>query len=72
MTDHNSAQLHWFGMPDFQQEKQVPHAMVNIRFPDAAALEEFCRLTGMRLTEKTKSAWYPEREAKDTGMKRWK
>lgn len=72
MKDDNSPQMHWFGMPEFEQEKQEPFAKINIRFADQAALEKFTKVTGMKITEKTKSAWYPTRNPSDTGMKRWK
>ena len=72
MKDHNSAQFHWLGMPDFEQQKQEPFAMINVRFEDEAALLAFAEATGMKLTQKTKSTWYPQRGPSDTGMKRWK
>ena len=68
----NSPQLHWLGMPDFEQKKQTPFAAINVRFEDEAALLAFAEATGMKLTQKTKSAWYPQRGSSDTGMKRWK
>ena len=72
MKDHNSEQLHWLGMPDFEQKKQEPFAMINVRFKNEAALLAFAEATGMKLTKKTKSAWYPQRGPSDTGIKRWK
>ena len=69
---HNSAQLHWLGMPDFEQQKQEPFAMINVRFEDEVALLAFVEATGMKLTQKTKSTWYPQRGPSDMGMKRWK
>ena len=72
MKNQNSAQLHWLGMPDFEQEKQEPFAAINVRFKDEAALLAFAEATGMKLTQKTKSAWYPQHGPSDTGMKRWK
>ena len=65
-------QDHWQKMPDFVQEKQTPFAHVNIRFPDQEALDEFIAKTGMKLTPKTKSAWYPEAKPSGVGMMRWK
>lgn len=72
LNDPNQPELHWLEMPYFRQEKQRPHAAINIRFEDEDALQEFCRATGLRLTSKTKSAWFPEKAKSDTGMKRWK
>jgi hypothetical protein len=70
--NENDPQKHWLDMPDFTQIRQKPYAAVNIRFECEADLAEFCRITGLKLTEKTKSAWYPDAAKKDTGMKRWK
>jgi hypothetical protein len=67
----NSPKEHWVDMPEFTQEKQKPFACVNLRFEDEQALADFCALTGLKLTQKTKSAWYPDRPPSDTGMKRW-
>ena len=67
----NNPWEHWIGMPDFEQEKLKPFAMVNMRFETEEDLIEFCKVTGLTLTGKTKSAWYPKKEPSDTGMKRW-
>ena len=68
----NSPEEHWCGMPEYEQEKQRPYAAVNVRFETQKDLEDFCELTGLVLTPKSKSAWFPEAAKKDTGMKRWK
>jgi len=49
----------WVGMPEFVQEKQKPFSLIKFRFRDAKDLEEFSKLIGQPLTERTKSAWYP-------------
>lgn len=67
----NNAYEHWVGMPDFEQEKQAPYACVNVRFENEEDLIRFSQLTGLKLTSKTKSAWFPEAKPKDTGYKRW-
>ena len=67
----NVAQEHWTDMPEFVQEKQKPYACVNLRFETEKDMLDFCALTGLKLTAKSKSAWYPEKEKSDTGMKRW-
>ena len=62
----------WDDMPEFEQRKQEPFAMINVRFEDESALLAFAEATGLKLTNKTKSTWYPQRSISDTGMKRWK
>ena len=53
----------WTGMPDFEQEKQVPYdKMITIRFRNQQDYEEFAKLIGQPLTERTKSIWYPKLE----------
>lgn len=74
MEDQDDRQLHakhWVAMPEFHQEKQQPYACVNVRFASEAELAEFCRITGMKLTARSKSAWFPEREDSRVGFKRW-
>ena len=72
MIHPNDPQLHWFGMPDFKQEKIEPYAEITLRFDNEKDLQKFCEKTGLKITPKTKSAWYPQKEKSDTGMKRWK
>ena len=49
----------WKEMPEFVQEKQKPHAQIVFRFENENDLQEFARLIGQKLTNKTKSAWFP-------------
>lgn len=50
----------WVGMPEFTQEKQRPYAQIIFRFNDERDLQEFAKLIGQKLTNKTKSAWHPK------------
>ena len=67
----NDADAHWTGMPDFEQEKETSYACVNIRFDSKEDLEKFNQLTGLRLTQKSKSGRYPFREPSGIGLLRW-
>ena len=60
----------WKGMPEFEQEKQEPHAKINFRFENEEDLQEFAELIGQKLTSKTKSAWYPYKPHRKAGPKR--
>lgn len=60
MSDDSVQKKEWVGMPEFVQEKQEPYAKIIFRFENAQALEEFSKLIGQPLTQKTKSAWHPQ------------
>ena len=49
----------WQDMPEFLQDAKHPYALINIRFDTKKDLEDFAALVGQRLTQKTKSIWYP-------------
>lgn len=51
---------HWKDMPEFVQEKQKPYSQIIFRFNNEEDLQEFSKLIGQKLTNKTKSAWHPE------------
>ena len=49
----------WWGMPEyFHQEYQ--YAVAEFYFETDEDLEDFIEKTGMAITEKTKSTWYPD------------
>lgn len=50
----------WKEMPEFVQEKQKEYAKIIFRFRDESDLISFSKLIGQKLTNKTKSTWYPE------------
>lgn len=67
----NTPEEHWLNMPEFKQEKQEPFACLNLRFETEEDMKEFCKLTGLKLTSKTKSAWFPEKKSSGVGSFRW-
>lgn len=50
---------HWWGMPEFVQNKKEPHAKIIVRFESEDDLQDFARIIGQKLTKKTKSIWHP-------------
>lgn len=50
----------WEGMPEFVQEKKEEYAKIIFRFNNEEDLQEFAKLIGQKLTNKTKSAWHPQ------------
>lgn len=64
-----AAQAEWQQMPEFVQNKQEPYAAVMFRFQTEEDLAEFAELIGQKLTQKTKSSWYPFRPHRDPARK---
>ena len=53
----------WQDMPEFIQEKtDKPYAQIIFRFANEKDLQDFAKLIGQKLTNKTKSAWHPQIE----------
>jgi len=61
----------WVGMPEFVQEEQKPYSQITIRIANADDLKEFSELIEQKLTDKTKSIWYPELTRGANSKKRW-
>jgi hypothetical protein len=61
----------WKDMPEFVQERQDPYAKIIIRFEIKEDLEEFSKLIGQKLTQKTKSIWHPELQRGINSAKRY-
>ncbi len=53
-------EIEWDGMPEFVQEKKEPYSKINVRFNNEEDLQEFAKLIGQKLTNKTKSIWHPQ------------
>lgn len=51
----------WWGMPKFEMGDATPKHRVTLNFLTTEDLQEFAKLTGLRLTAKTDGAWYPPR-----------
>ena len=49
----------WKDMPEFVQDKKEPYAKIIIRFDSEEDLQDFSKLIGQKLTNKTKSLWHP-------------
>lgn len=60
MTDDKKvAEKEWVGMPEFVQDKKEPFAKIIIRFETEEDLANFAKLIDQKLTNKTKSIWFP-------------
>ena len=50
----------WQGMPEFQQDDLAPHRTIKVHFEDDAAVADFGRQIGQKVTEKTRYIWHPK------------
>ena len=50
----------WEGMPEYKNEDLTSFQEIKIHFRNEKDIEEFCQLIGQKITEKTRSIWYPE------------
>jgi len=52
---------HWVGMPDFVQNKKEPYKLLTVHLQDSEEIRSsFARVTQQKITNKTKSIWYPK------------
>ena len=62
----------WEGMPEFIQEKKEAYSKIIVRFDDEDDLQEFAKMIGQKLTNKTKSIWHPKLVRGINSNKRYK
>lgn len=62
---------YWVGMPACDQPDKKPHKTVYVHFRNEEDYKAFQTLIGDKLSEKTKSIWYPKREVQDLWSQRW-
>ena len=52
----------WRGMPSMTQNDNSPHRQIIISFQSPEDVKAFAKLTGLSITDKTRSSWWPYRE----------
>ena len=52
----------WQGMPEYDNEDKTAQQQIIINFKSFDDVQKFSELMGQKITEKTKSLWYPEAE----------
>jgi hypothetical protein len=62
MQDQTQTERHWQNMPEFNQQNKTATRQIIVSFDDEQAVREFARKLGIKLTAKTKSIWFPERQ----------
>jgi dTDP-4-amino-4,6-dideoxygalactose transaminase len=56
----NDWKKEWKDMPEYYNEDLSPHRSLIVHFTDEKAVQDFMKATGLKLTEKSKFAWYPK------------
>ena len=52
----------WEGMPEFDNDDLKPYKQIRVSFQCEEDMQAFAKLVGNKITEKTKSIWYPKME----------
>ena len=63
IKDKNEA-AEWLGMPEFEIQGGL-HKQIIVSFEDEESRQEFGRICGYNLTDKTNSVWFPDRPTDD-------
>jgi hypothetical protein len=66
-----NAEEEWKGMPEFDQQDKNSFRHIIVHFETQSDVDEFSRLIGQNLTDKTKSIWHPQQIRMDTESKRY-
>lgn len=70
-VDLDSWRAHWKQMPDYTNETNKPYKRVIMGFRTKEDYEEFQKLIGQKMTDKTKSAWHPALDKTANSLMRW-
>ena len=60
--DNIDYEKEWEGMPEFEQEDLSAIKMIKVNFATIADMDTFSDLVGQKITERTRSIWYPKAE----------
>ena len=61
-SDDDDPRREWRGMPEFNQPDNSAYRQIIVSFDTEQGVQEFARLIGQHVTDKTKSLWFPPRE----------
>jgi len=70
-SDEELWKKHWVGMPEFEQEDNPCYKKIIVSFRNKDDYDEFAKLIDQKLTEKTKTTWYPGLDKDANSLKRW-
>ena len=58
----NNWEKEWIDMPEFIQKNKQPIQKIVVSFETKEDVQKFAKITGYKITDKTKSIWFPYRE----------
>ena len=61
--DPQSAEAHWVGMPEFENNDKKPYKTMMVHFRTKEDFEDFSTRIDQTITSKTKSIWHPKNDA---------
>lgn len=53
---------HWWGMPEFSMQDASPYKRLTVNFAAPEDYQDFVKATGLQLTGKSDSAWFPKQK----------
>lgn len=71
LTEHKIIDNEWNGMPEFSIEDKSGVRPIIIHFTDELSRNKFAELLNQKITEKTKSLWYPPQDILPTTDKEY-
>jgi hypothetical protein len=69
--DNREWREHWLEMPEFEQERVTFYKKLSVNFETIEDYRKFADLIGQKLTEKTRSIWYPGHPKVKNTVLRW-
>lgn len=57
---------HWQDMPDYgDPDEEKPYRSIMVHFETEEAVDDFIKIMGQKITDKTKYIWHPEKKKRD-------
>ena len=70
-SDNVNPDEEWQDMPEFNQNDETSWRHIIVHFNNQSDLDKFEMLIEQKITDKTKSIWYPKMNRMDTESKRY-
>ena len=62
---------YWKGMPAYDQDDNPPWKQIYLNFRNEQDYNDFAKLIGQNLSDKTKSIWFPKLDIEENSLHRW-
>ena len=62
----------WAGMPEFDQHDKTAYRTIHVHFANESSVQDFAKLVGQKITERTKYLWFPFIEIETLADKRYR